>query len=40
MDQILQGYLGVDIGSAEAKDDKDLESLLMDYAEEDTKGSK
>jgi hypothetical protein len=40
VDQILQGYLDLDAEEPDAKDNKDLESLLMDYAEEDTKGSK
>lgn len=40
VDQILQGYLDTGGDEQDGKDDKDLESLLMDYAEEDTKGSK
>ncbi|MGB0648063.1 MAG: HEAT repeat domain-containing protein, partial [Bradymonadia bacterium] len=42
VDEILQGYLGGETDPPPQREtsDQDLESLLMDYAQEDTKGSK
>lgn len=39
VDDILQGYLGDGVPTNKTKTEKDLETLLMDYAEEDTEGS-
>ena len=42
VDDILQGYLGGEAEPSPQREtsEQDLESLLMDYAQEDTKGSK